>query len=51
MSNIMLVKLQEKHFEKLFKFELENRGYFEEMVPSRGDDYYDLETFIQRNKA
>lgn len=51
MSNIMLVKLQEKHFEKLFKFELENRGYFEEMVPSRGDDYYNLETFIQRNKA
>ena len=47
----MLVKLQEKHFEKLFKFELENRGYFEEMVPSRGDDYYNLETFIQRNKA
>lgn len=51
MSNIMLVKLQEKHFEKLFKFELENKGYFEEMVPSRGDDYYNLETFIQRNKA
>ncbi|MGO1677813.1 MAG: GNAT family N-acetyltransferase, partial [Ruoffia tabacinasalis] len=21
------------------------------MVPSRGDDYYNLETFIQRNKA
>lgn len=51
MSNIMLVKLQEKHFEKLFKFELENKGYFEEMVPSRGDDYYNLETFIQKNKA
>lgn len=46
----MLVKLQEKHFEKLFKFELENRGYFEEMVPSRGDDYYNLEHLYKETK-
>ncbi|WP_249872648.1 GNAT family N-acetyltransferase [Oceanobacillus saliphilus] len=51
MMNIAIKKLQEEEFEKLFEFELENRAYFEEMVPSRGDDYYNLETFKQRNKA
>lgn len=49
--DITLEKLQEKDFEKLFEFELENRAYFEEMVPSRGDDYYNFEIFKQRNKA
>lgn len=50
MSDFLIKKLQEEDFESLFKFELENRDYFEEMVPSRGDDYYNFETFIQRNK-
>lgn len=48
--NIIIEKLQEKDFEKLFEFELENRAYFEELVPSRGDDYYHFETFKERNK-
>ena len=51
MKNIIIEKLQDEDFEKLFEFELENRAYFEEMVPSRGDDYYNFETFKQRNKA
>ena len=51
MSNIIIEKLQDKDLENLFEFELENRAYFEEMVPSRGDDYYNFETFKQRNKA
>lgn len=49
--NIKITKLQESDFEKLFVFERENRAYFEEMVPSRGDGYYNFETFIKRNKA
>ena len=49
--DIAIKKLQEEDLEKLYEFELENRAYFEEMVPSRGDDYYNFETFKQRNKA
>ena len=48
--DIAIKKLQEEDLEKLYEFELENRAYFEEMVPSRGDNYYNLETFKQRNK-
>lgn len=51
MTNIVIKKLQDEDLEKLFEFELENRAYFEEMVPSRGDDYYNFEIFKQRNKA
>lgn len=42
---IKLEKLQEADAVKLYEFELENRKYFETMVPSRGDDYYKKETF------
>ena len=49
--NIIIEKLQDEDLEKLFEFELENRAYFEEMVPDRGEDYYNFETFKQRNKA
>lgn len=51
MMDITIKKLHDVDFEKLFEFELENRTYFEEMVPSRGDDYYNFETFKKRNKA
>ncbi|WP_067730765.1 GNAT family N-acetyltransferase [Oceanobacillus damuensis] len=51
MMDIIIEKLQDEDLEKLFEFELENRTYFEEMIPSRGDDYYNFETFKQRNKA
>ncbi|GAA0370762.1 GNAT family N-acetyltransferase [Bacillus horti] len=46
---ILLEKLHEADMEQLYDFELENRDYFEEMVPSRGDDYYHFQTFKQRN--
>lgn len=49
--NITIEKLQESDDEKLFAFELENRAYFEEMVPSRGDEYYIFENFTKKNKA
>lgn len=48
---ITLELLNRDDFEQLFEFELENRAYFEEMVPSRGEDYYHLDTFIQNNNA
>lgn len=33
----------------LYVFELENRAYFEKMVPSRGEDYYDFTMFKKKN--
>lgn len=47
--DIIIEKLQRKDLEELYEFELENRAYFEEMVPSRGDDYYNFEMFKQKN--
>lgn len=32
---------------EILAFELENRSYFESMLPSRGDDYYVYENFIK----
>jgi [ribosomal protein S5]-alanine N-acetyltransferase len=49
--NIKIEKLQNSDAEKLFEFELENRAFFEEMVPSRGDDYYNFETFKNKHEA
>jgi [ribosomal protein S5]-alanine N-acetyltransferase len=42
---IFIEKLQKSDAAKLLEFEIENRMYFEEMVPSRGDDYYTPEVF------
>ena len=49
--DILIDKLQVKDAEDLYKFELENRDFFEEMVPSRGDDYYKPEIFKKRHEA
>ncbi|WP_018930726.1 GNAT family N-acetyltransferase [Gracilibacillus lacisalsi] len=49
--DILIEQLQYKDADKLFKFELENRNFFEKMVPSRGDDYYDFEIFKKRHQA
>ncbi|MBB5180962.1 ribosomal-protein-alanine N-acetyltransferase [Planomicrobium koreense] len=43
--------LQEVDAQDLFDFEIKNRGFFERMVPSRGDDYYIWESFIKRHQA
>lgn len=42
--------LQEVDAGELFKFESENRRFFELMVPSREDNYYQFETFIKRHR-
>lgn len=46
--DITLEKLQIADAEKLFEFERNNRTFFEEMVPTRGDEYYNFE-FFQRS--
>ncbi|WP_368505184.1 GNAT family N-acetyltransferase [Alkalihalophilus sp. As8PL] len=48
---ITLEKLQPGDAKKLYEFEIENRDYFEKMVPSRGEDYYNFETFKIRHEA
>lgn len=49
--DITIEKINYTDAENLFEFELENRVYFEEMVPSRGDDYYNFATFKKRHEA
>lgn len=49
--DISIVQLQATDAKKLFEFELENRVFFEEMVPTRGDDYYRFESFQERHEA
>ncbi|WP_026690454.1 GNAT family N-acetyltransferase [Alteribacter aurantiacus] len=46
--NIKLEELQAADAEDLYQFERDNRDYFETMVPSRGEDYYNVETFKTR---
>ena len=47
---ISINSLQETDAEELFKFETNNRFFFEETVPSRGEAYYKFETFKIRHK-
>lgn len=42
---ICIKKLTEQDAEELFKFEFDNRTFFETMVPSRGDSYYYYDRF------
>ena len=48
--DISLEVLRHTDAKKLYEFELENRDYFEKMVPSRGDDYYNWESFNTRHE-
>ncbi|MDQ0273819.1 GNAT family N-acetyltransferase [Cytobacillus purgationiresistens] len=43
--NIHIKKLQKADETALYEFELSNRSFFEEMVPSRGDEYYKFPHF------
>ncbi|MFC0560470.1 GNAT family N-acetyltransferase [Halalkalibacter alkalisediminis] len=45
--NIKLEPLSVECTKKLFIFEKENRTFFETMVPSRGEDYYQYDRFLQ----
>jgi [ribosomal protein S5]-alanine N-acetyltransferase len=44
---IKLELLQKKDSELLFQFEIENRAFFETMVPSRGENYYQYDQFLR----
>ncbi|TXC89346.1 GNAT family N-acetyltransferase [Metabacillus litoralis] len=48
--NITLKKLDLHDAQNLFTFELENRSFFEKMVPSRGDDYYQFDCFLKKHE-
>ncbi|WP_273852112.1 GNAT family N-acetyltransferase [Guptibacillus spartinae] len=48
--DITIEKLRVEDAEAVLYFEKENRAYFEEMVPSRGDDYYNYDNFITRHQ-
>lgn len=48
---ITLEKLEQADAKNLYEFEIENRDFFEIMVPSRGQDYYNWNTFKIRHKA
>lgn len=48
---VFIEKLDAKDAEDLYKFELENRTFFEKMVQTRGDDYYNPEFFKKRHEA
>jgi ribosomal-protein-alanine N-acetyltransferase len=48
--NIKLRLLEESHSDKLYKFEVENRDFFEKILPSRGNEYYDINNFRKIQK-
>ncbi|WP_246364067.1 GNAT family N-acetyltransferase [Halobacillus locisalis] len=47
---ITVNQLEYEDEKALFDFEKENRIYSETMVPSRGEDYYDFDTFMIRHR-
>ncbi|SEN97729.1 ribosomal-protein-alanine N-acetyltransferase [Paenisporosarcina quisquiliarum] len=49
--DVYIERLQVTDAEGLYNFELENRTFFEAMVPTRGDDYYNPEIFKKRHEA
>ncbi|MDM5250792.1 MULTISPECIES: GNAT family N-acetyltransferase [unclassified Lysinibacillus] len=48
--DISINSLQERDAEELYQFEKNNRLFFEQMVPSRGEDYYKFETFKVKHR-
>lgn len=49
--DLYIERLQVADAESLYKFELENRKFFEEMVPTRGEEYYNPEILKKRHEA
>ncbi|MCF6409666.1 GNAT family N-acetyltransferase [Pseudalkalibacillus salsuginis] len=49
--DILIEKLNGTDAKALYKFELENRAFFEKMVPTRGDDYYKPGIFRIRHES
>ncbi|WP_339200641.1 GNAT family protein [Peribacillus sp. FSL P2-0133] len=50
MMDIYIHMLNEQDAQALFAFECNNRRFFEQTVPGRGDDYYSFGTFEIRHK-
>jgi ribosomal-protein-alanine N-acetyltransferase len=50
MMDIYIDRLNERDAQALFAFECNNRRFFEQTVPGRGDDYYSFGTFGIRHK-
>lgn len=50
MMELSIKLVKESDAESLLEFEIENRYFFEQMVPSRGDDYYTFEVFRKRHQ-
>ncbi len=46
--NLSLEKLRIEDSKALFEFELNNKTYFEKTVPSRGDEYYQFDSFLHQ---
>ncbi|MDL2310349.1 hypothetical protein LJC13_00050 [Peptostreptococcaceae bacterium OttesenSCG-928-C18] len=44
--NIILTKLSRIDAKSLFEFEIKNRKYFENFVPSRSKDYFKYDSFL-----
>lgn len=49
--DLLIEKLQAADEKDLYEFELENRFFFEEMVPTRGEEYYNPGIFKVRHKS
>ncbi|WP_202077628.1 GNAT family N-acetyltransferase [Caldalkalibacillus salinus] len=49
--DITIEKLKDSDVQHLYQFERDNRAFFETMVPSRGDEYYHLNTFKVRHES
>lgn len=49
--DVFIEKLTGADADDLYKFELENRNFFEETVPTRGDDYYKPKVFKIRHET
>ncbi len=47
---LSLKKLSIEDAKALFEFELKNKAFFEEMVPTRGEEFYKYEVFLTRLK-
>ncbi|KGP91790.1 acetyltransferase [Pontibacillus chungwhensis BH030062] len=45
---IYIEKLTRSHAKALFHFEVANRSFFETMVPSRGESYYEWNVFLKK---
>lgn len=41
--------LTQEDYQQLYRFELENRTFFEEFIPSRGEEYFNWDSFCRIN--